>query len=127
MPTAIDIYSPDLYVDGPPHDLFDRLRREQPVLYQEMPGEPGYWAVLRHADVVHVSRHPEIFSATEGGVVLEDLDAPSLEAMRNMLLAMDPPRHTAYRKPVSPQFKARVIAGLEARIRTITAAAVASR
>ena len=29
-----------------------------------LPDEPGYWAVLRHADVVHVSRHPEIFSAT---------------------------------------------------------------
>lgn len=120
MPTQIDIYSPEVYVDGPPHDLFDRLRREQPVIYQEMPDEPGYWAVLRHADVVHVSRHPEVFSATEGGVVLENLEPQGLEAMRNMLLAMDPPRHTAYRKPVSPRFKARVIAGLEARVRTIT-------
>jgi cytochrome P450 len=120
MATDIDIYSPQAYVDCPPHELFERLRSEQPVIYQEMPGEPGYWAVLRYADVVHVSRHPEIFSATEGGVVLENLDASSLEAMRNMLLAMDPPRHTAYRKPVSPRFRARVIAGLEDRVRTIT-------
>ena len=120
MATAIDIYSPEVFVDGAPHELFEQLRNEQPVVYQEMPGEPGYWAVLRHADVVHVSRHPEIFSATEGGVVLENLDAQSLEAMRNMLLAMDPPRHTAYRKPVSPRFKARVIAGLDQRVRTIT-------
>jgi cytochrome P450 len=117
---SIDIYSPEVYEGGPPHELFAELRRDQPVLYQEMPGERGYWAVLRHADVVHVSRHPEIFSATEGGVILENLDPTSLEAMRNMLLAMDPPRHTAYRKPVSPEFKARVIVGLEERIRTIT-------
>jgi len=120
MPATIDIYSPEVYVNGPPHALFDRLRVEQPVIYQEMTGEPGYWAVLRHADVVRVSRHPEVFSATAGGVVLENLDEMSLEAMRNMLLAMDPPRHTAYRKPVSPLFKARVIAGLEQRVRTIT-------
>jgi cytochrome P450 len=120
MPTPIDIYSPEVYVDGPPHELFDRLRVEQPVIYQEMPDEPGYWAVLRHADVVHVARHPEVFSANAGGVVLENLDAGALEAMRNMLLAMDPPRHTAYRKPISPRFKARVIAGLETRVRTIT-------
>ena len=36
-----------------------------------MDDEPGYWAVLRHADVVHVAKHSEIFSATEGGVVVE--------------------------------------------------------
>ena len=119
--TAADIYSPDAYVDGPPHDAFSRLRREQPVCWQQVPDQAGYWAVLRHADVVHVARHPELFSASEGGVVLEDLEPASLEAMRDMLLAMDPPRHTAYRKPVSPEFKARVIGRLEARIRAITA------
>ena len=117
---TVDIYSPDVYVDGPPHDTFARLRRERPVCWQEVPGQDGYWAVLRHADVVHVARHPEVFSASEGGVVIEDLDPKSLEAMRDMLLAMDPPRHTAYRKPVSPEFKARVIASLEGRIRAIT-------
>ncbi|MEM7139687.1 MAG: cytochrome P450 [Actinomycetota bacterium] len=110
----------ETYVDAPPHDLFTRLRREEPVVWQEMEDEPGYWAVMRHADVVHVSKHADIFSATEGGVVLEDLEPASLEQMRDMLLAMDPPRHTAYRRPVAPEFKVRVIAEMEPRIRTIT-------
>jgi cytochrome P450 len=114
------LHRPETYVDGPPHDLFTRLRQEEPVVFQEMDGEPGYWAVLRHADVVHVAKHPEIFSASEGGVVIEDLDPASLEQMRDMLLAMDPPRHTAYRRPIAPEFKARVIAEMEGRIRTIT-------
>ena len=114
------MHRPETYVDGPPHELFTRLRREQPVVFQEMDDEPGYWAVLRHADVVHVARHPEIFSASEGGVVIENLEPPSLEQMRDMLLAMDPPRHTAYRRPIAPEFKARVIGGMEGRIRTIT-------
>ena len=117
---AVDIYSPDAYVAGPPHELFTRLRRERPVCWQEVPEQAGYWAVLRHADVVHVARHPEVFSASEGGVVIEDLEPASLEAMRDMLLAMDPPRHTAYRKPVSPEFKARVIGRMEDQIRAIT-------
>ena len=119
--TATDIYSPDVYVDGPPHEAFSMLRREQPVCWQDVPGQAGYWAVLRHADVVHVARHPELFSASAGGVVIEDLEPASLESMRDMLLAMDPPRHTAYRKPVSPEFKARVIGRMEERIRAITA------
>ena len=119
--TAADIYSPDVYVEGPPHEAFTRLRRERPVCWQDVPGQAGYWAVLRHADVVHVARHPELFSASEGGVVIEDLEPASLEAMRDMLLAMDPPRHTAYRKPVAPEFKARVIGRMEEHIRAITA------
>ena len=114
------IADPETYVDGPPHERFDEQRRREPVTWVEMDDEPGYWAVLRHEDVVRVAKHSEIFSASEGGVVVEDLDPVSLENMRDMLLAMDPPRHTAYRKPVAPEFKARVIAGLEHRVRTIT-------
>ena len=38
--------------------------------------------------------------------------------MRDMLLAMDPPRHTAYRKPVAPEFK-QVIAELDGRVREV--------
>ena len=49
-----------------------------------------------------------------GGVVLEDLSPEQLEMMRDMLLAMDPPRHATYRKPLADTFKAKVIAGLEA-------------
>lgn len=118
----LGLHRGETYVHGAPHELFARLRREHPVVFQPMDDEPGYWAVLRHADVVHVARHPEIFSASEGGVVIEDLDPASLEQMRDMLLAMDPPRHTAYRRPIAPEFKARVIARMEPRIRTITRA-----
>ena len=113
------IADPDTYVDGPPHERFDALRATEPVSWVAMDGEPGYWAVLRHADVVHVSKRSDVFSATEGGVVVENLDPVALENMRDMLLAMDPPRHTAYRKPVAAEFKARVIAELEDRVRGV--------
>ncbi len=116
---AVDLYDPDLYVAGPPHEVFAELRRTDPVHFQEMSGEPGYWMVLKHADIVHVAREPLLFSASEGGVVLENLAPEQLEMMRNMLLAMDPPRHVDYRRPVAPRFKARVIAGMEPQIRAI--------
>src|SRR5688572_14308432 len=116
---TIDIYSPDVYVDAPPHEVFEELRRTRPVYFQEMPDEPGYWAVLKHADVVHVAKHPVLFSATEGGVVLENLTPERLAMMQNMLLAMDPPRHLDYRRPLAPSFKLRVIAQMEEQIRNI--------
>jgi len=116
---TIDIYEPDRYVDGPPHEVFEHLRRTRPVYWQDMPDGTGYWGVLKHADVVHVAREPMLFSASEGGVVLEDLDPERLAMMRNMLLAMDPPRHVEYRRPLADSFKARIIGRLEDRIRTM--------
>jgi cytochrome P450 len=118
--TAYDLYDPDGYVAGPPHEVFTRLRAEQPVVWQDMPGEPGYWAVLRHADVVRVAREPVLFSAATGGVVLENLPPETLAMMQDMLLAMDPPRHLSYRRNVSPEFTPKVMARLEPRIREIS-------
>jgi cytochrome P450 len=115
----VDLSDPDTYVNGPPHDVFAQLREKEPVYWQDMRDEPGYWAVLKHADIVHVAREPTLFSASEAGVMMENLSAPQLEMMRMMLLAMDPPRHVEYRRPVAPRFKARVIAAMEGRIRTI--------
>ena len=110
---------PDTFRDGVPYEALAELQRTHPVAWQEMTGEPGFWAVLRHADVVKVSREPKLFSATEGGVVLENLDEAGLDMMRNMLLAMDPPRHQTYRKPIAESFKARIIGELEPQIREI--------
>jgi cytochrome P450 len=118
-PAGLDIYDPDRYVAGTPHEVFDHLRATEPVFWQDMPDEPGYWAVLKHADVVEVARQPNLYSASRGGVVLEDLQPDQLAMMRDMLLAMDPPRHTGYRRPLAPSFKARVIDQLEARVRAI--------
>lgn len=118
-PSDLDIYRPDRYVEGVPHDVFDYLRRTQPVYWQPMPDQPGYWAVLRHADCVTVAREPNLYSATAGGVVLEDLVPDQLKMMQDMLLAMDPPRHTGYRQPLAEPFKARIIARLEPRVRQI--------
>jgi cytochrome P450 len=116
---VIDIYDPELYVDGPIHEIFAELRRTEPVRWQPMPGEPGYWVVLKHADVTHVARNPGLFSAETGGVILEDQTPERLEQSRNMLLMMDPPRHTAYRKPLAESFKARVIGQMEGQVREL--------
>ena len=59
-PANLDIYDPDRYVDGVPHDVFDYLREHEPVFWQDMPDGPVYWAVLKHADVVEVARQPNL-------------------------------------------------------------------
>jgi cytochrome P450 len=115
---AVDLADPDAYVSGPPHEVFTELRRSSPVHRQETPAG-GFWAVLKHADVEHVSRHPDVFSSALGGVVLEDLDPPRLEQMRGMLLAMDPPRHREVRQPLVARLTPRAVTRLEDDIRRI--------
>jgi hypothetical protein len=69
MSSPIDLAHPDHYADGIPHALLARLRRESSVVWVDEPaaggfdGGPGFWIVLGHADVSHVSRHPEDFSS----------------------------------------------------------------
>jgi cytochrome P450 len=110
---------PDSFVDGVPHDLLTEMRRTTPVAWQTLEDGSGFFAVLTHADVIRVARNPQVFSAREGGVVLEDSSVESLEMSRDMLVAMDPPRHAQYRKPLVDNFKAKVIDGLESQIRSI--------
>ncbi|MCW2546799.1 MAG: cytochrome [Mycobacterium sp.] len=110
---------PDTFADGPPHELLAELRRTEPVSWQEMDGQPGFFAVLTHADVLRVAHEPNLFSASEGGIMLEDSTPEALAMSRDMLVVMDPPRHTNYRKPVVPCFKPKSIGELEASIRTI--------
>jgi cytochrome P450 len=112
-----DLWSPDWFLGDDTYATFAELRRTDPVHWQEMPGEPGYWAVLRYADAVEVSRHPETYSSWLGSIMIEDSEPEQLEMSRRMLLIMDAPQHTTYRQPLAPHFGARVIGRMEAQIR----------
>jgi cytochrome P450 len=115
----VDIYDRSRYADGAPHEVFAHLRRTDPVHWQEMPDQPGYWALLTHADVLFASRRHDLFSSELGGITVEDMDPDALAGMRDMLLGMDPPRHRIMRKPLVPSFSKKVISGLEPMIRDL--------
>jgi cytochrome P450 len=113
----VDIYDPDRYVEGVPHHLFRRLRREAPVFWQELPGDQGYWALLKHADVVAASTDPETFSAARGGIIIEDQTPERLAGMRTQLLSMDPPEHVRMRRIVLEAFTPATIREMEGWLR----------
>jgi cytochrome P450 len=106
---------------GPEKDqVFRALRAEHPISWQPpaegsmMPqygDDAGYWAVVRHRDVVTVSRDPETFSSAEG-IQMEDVPSDLAEAASSFL-ATDAPRHTQLRRLVSSVFTPRAVARLE--------------
>lgn len=113
-----DITAHDTYVDGMPHATFARLRSSDPVHWtEESDGGRGFWSVTRHADVLQVSRTPEVFSS-RFGIRLEDMSPEETEARRT-LMEMDAPEHTRLRRLVSRPFAPRSIAEYEDAVRSL--------
>jgi cytochrome P450 len=125
-PGDLDLFDPDTFSEGPPHDYFRMLRRESPVCWTPAPRagvkcisalDDGYWVVSRYEDLVDVSRNPRIFSSHEKTAFLMDPDAESLPGLQAMLINMDPPHHVKYRRLVQRGFTPRMVRDLEPVIR----------
>jgi cytochrome P450 len=117
------IFNPDTYVRGVPYDALARLRARSPVVWvseppiDPWPGGPGFWAVLRHADVRQVLRSPRLFSSHLGATQIRDPATPAdLAYVRRMMLNMDPPEHSRLRALLAKAFTPRAVARLVDRI-----------
>jgi len=115
----IDVYNPDSYTAGIPHEQFAWLRANAPVYWHEHPAGHGYWVLSKHADVQAVSRDFKTFSAEDGFVMVDDLPPDILDMARNQLLGMDPPKHGPLRRAVITRFTSRMLAALEPQVRQI--------
>jgi cholest-4-en-3-one 26-monooxygenase len=114
----IDITNPDSYVDGVPHEQFAWLRKHAPVFRHGEANGPGFWSFTRHADIQRISRDPAMFTQSPS-IFIEDLPPGNLRDHPDVMINMDPPRHTRYRALVSKGFTPRTISRLEGRIRQV--------
>lgn len=113
---AIDLLDPASFIGGQPHDQLAWLRENDPVHWHPEPDGPGFWAVTRYADVRTVSRDPSTYSSYRGGAMIPDPDPEQLAGSRLMMLYMDPPQHSRYRRLVVPGFTPRAAARWTERI-----------
>jgi cholest-4-en-3-one 26-monooxygenase len=126
---GIDLADLAWFRHGIPHGVFARLRSSAPV-YRN-PGRDASWSLTRHEDVCAVNRDARCFSSELRGVMMFDqsmLEAPAdarpaVDPPR-MMIEIDPPRHTRYRRLVNRGFTPRMVAALEPRMREIARAAV---
>jgi len=109
---------------GVPHDQFDRLRREAPVHWHPEPGDSGFWAITKHADVRHVSHEWQTFSSEVGATFIPTQEEEAMASLRLTILNMDPPKHHRYRRLVSRGFTPRMIGKLTEEIERRAAAVV---
>jgi len=102
MAAVIDLLSPSSFAGGHPFDQYAWLRDNEPVHWHAEPDGPGFWAVTRYDDVKFVSRDTAVFSSYPT-IMIPDADGIDV-GDHTMMLTMDPPRHTRYRKLVAPRF-----------------------
>jgi cytochrome P450 len=113
--------------------IFRQLREQRPVSWQRpietalhpQENDPGFWAVVRHADIVEVSKNSDVFVSRYG--VMFDVLPPVFLQMAMSFLAMDNPQHDKVRGLVGkaftrPQIK-RIEDDIASRARRIVATA----
>jgi cholest-4-en-3-one 26-monooxygenase len=115
----------ELWQDGPPHEVFERLRSECPVHWTarmtEYPEEAGFWSVTLADDVHTVSRDWETYSSELGGVTALTNAIIPVELQRAMFISMDPPKHDRLKALFQRGFTPKRIADHEDEIRAIVA------
>ena len=97
---------------------FQTLRRERPISFHQevddrlFPPGPGFYALSRHADILHVGTHPKLFCSGRGATSIPDIPTEFLEFFGSMI-NMDAPKHGRLRRLVSSAFSERLLSRVE--------------
>jgi cytochrome P450 len=106
------------------HAAFAKLRQlPEPAFFAEpditiVPPGPGYYALVRHADVVEASRRPADFCSGQGAINIPDMP-PDMNEYFGSMISMDDPRHAHIRRIVSRAFSPRMIQRFEDHVQTV--------
>jgi cytochrome P450 len=99
---------------GYPHAEWKQLR-QQPLTYFEPEGWQSFWAITKHADVIEVSKQPDLFLNGPGMTLIRKRDEREDGSFMEMrtIINMDQPDHRKYRKVASPWFTPRALKRLD--------------
>lgn len=121
---ALDEINPvnaHLYAEDRWHDHFARLRREDPVHFNEIATAGRYWSVTRHADIKEVESDWQTFSSAPGITLgLPQSKLRPEDQQIKTFIAMDPPEHREQRRTVTPSVQPQALHNVEPLIRERT-------
>lgn len=116
----LDLSDPDVFHAGPPHEIFARLRDEQPFHWcPEGVNGDGFLSVTRYDDIATINRDWETYSSARRSITIRDSAIMPREFETSMFLMMDPPEHDRHRNVVQKVFTPRAVAERMDAIRTV--------
>ncbi len=103
IPADFNLVHPSHYAEhGYPHEIWTRLRREDPVHWFDRTDGLPFWAVTRYDDIVTVGKHPDQFHNGPRLVIDHKPEEPN--EFPPTLIQLDPPKHGIYRKLINKRF-----------------------
>ncbi|MEM9623656.1 MAG: cytochrome P450 [Pseudomonadota bacterium] len=104
-------------------EVFERLRAEDPVHFNEIPSAGRYWSITKYADIKRVDQDWQSFSSAHGITIGFPIgvEPPTVfQGSSAAFIAQDPPEHDEQRKTVASVAAPRNLANLEPLIRERT-------
>lgn len=123
---AVSLMDPGLFSAGDPHAVWTQMRREDPVRWQPVGDDHGFWSVVRFADGEMVLRDHTRFTSQRGTMLyLLGKDDP---ARGRQMAATDPPQHSRMREPVQRALTSKAVEryrpAIQAEIRRVLSCAL---
>ena len=91
------------------HAAAEQFRRQRPIAKVSIPGYTDFWAVTKHADVMEIERHPDVFTNAPAPVLMRNADvargAVAADTTITTLIQMDGESHKQHRAIVNDWFK----------------------
>jgi cytochrome P450 len=119
---SVELSERELWIEGPPHEVFKEMRSRCPIhwteTFEDLPEEEGFWSVTTADDIHAVSRDWQTYSSEKGGVLAAAAGFP-LELATAMFIGMDPPKHDRLKALFQRGFTPKRIADHEDRVRAI--------
>jgi cytochrome P450 len=109
----IEVADDELFRTDTHWPYFERLRREDPVHHSVHPEHGPYWSITKYNDILAIDSNHQDFSS-ERAITIAD---PADDFQTPMFIAMDPPKHDAQRKAVSPALSPANLQNMEPLIR----------
>lgn len=117
----LDLNDFGLFADGPPWELFARMRAEAPVVRNASQGDgPEFWSLTRYEDINAAIKDWETFSSARGGSFLVEGGILPKEFTSLIFNMMDPPEHDRHRGILQKVFTAKAVSDREPDIRETT-------
>lgn len=129
---AGNLADPAAYADGRIFETYRWLRKNEPFGVADIEGVDPFWAAVKHADILEISRQNDLFHNGDRNPVLtsqladrkvREMMGGSPHLLRT-LIHMDAPDHLKYRALTQAWFMPQNLKSLEDRIRVIARAAV---
>ncbi|KUF19358.1 cytochrome P450 [Streptomyces silvensis] len=112
--TDLDLTDAAAFVRHDAHEFWREVRMSRPVYWHD--GNPGFWVVARHADVLACYADAASLSSARGTVLDVLLDGGD-SAGGKMLAVTDRPRHRELRNLMLRAFSPRVLGAVESGVR----------